>query len=199
MRPFLLLPSLLLLAACASTGEPTASAPAATQSAPARAGFVEVLPGLHAGGQPTAADLERLQAQGVRTVIDLRGEDEHRGYDEAAEAHRLGLAYVSLPVAGADGINAANADALQALLAGHGDGVLLHCGSGNRVGALLALGSANAGMAHEDALALGRKAGLTSLEPTVVERLQAPAPAGEAGDCGNAPGQASGSGSGKAC
>lgn len=178
----------LCLAACASGGKPAAStAPAPQPSASVAPGadaatsrFREVLPGLHTGGQPDAADLARLHALGVRTVIDLRGAGEDRGYDEAAEAQRLGMAYVSLPVAGAEGVTLANANALQALLEQHGDGVVLHCASGNRVGALLALGAADAGMPHEQALALGREAGLKSLEPVVIERLQAPSPAGEA-------------------
>ena len=177
MRPVLLLPSLLLLAACTSTGTPPAAAvatptasPAAT-AAPAATQFIEVLPGLHAGGQPTTADLARLQAQGVHTVIDLRGEAENRGYDEAAAARHLGLTYVALPIAGADAITPANAAALRALLDEHGDGVLLHCASGNRVGALLALDGLHAGLPREQALALGRKAGLKSLEPAVVEKM----------------------------
>ena len=161
--------------------------------------FAEVRPGLHAGGQPTAADLARMQAQGVHTVIDLRGENADRGYDEAAEARRLGLAYVALPVTGADGITAANAEALQALLDAHRNGVLLHCASGNRAGALLALGHANAGMPRDQALALGRAAGLKSLEPAVIERMQAPAPAVDAERCGKDAGGTSGSRSGKAC
>ncbi|WP_052631412.1 prolyl oligopeptidase family serine peptidase [Pseudoxanthomonas suwonensis] len=140
---------------------------------PAPRTFAEPRAGLHTGGQPSAQDLARLQAQGVRTVIDLRTPGEDRGFDQAAEARRLGLAYVALPIAGKDDITAANATALQALLEQHGDGVLLHCGSGNRVGALLALGAAQGGASHEEALALGRQAGLTSWEPVVVERLEA--------------------------
>ena len=133
--------------------------------------FAEPRPGLRTGGQPTLRDLERLQAQGVRTVIDLRGTGEDRGFDEAAEARRLGLEYVALPIAGKDDVNPANASALQALLREHGDGVLLHCGSGNRVGALLALGAAAGGAPRAQALALGRNAGMTSLETRVAEQL----------------------------
>jgi uncharacterized protein (TIGR01244 family) len=133
--------------------------------------FPEPRAGLRTGGQPTAQDLVRLQAQGVRTVIDLRGRDEDRGFDEAAEATRLGLAYVALPIAGKNDITPASADALQALLDEHGDGVLLHCASGNRVGALLALAAARAGVPAAEALAFGREAGLASLEPVVAAQL----------------------------
>jgi uncharacterized protein (TIGR01244 family) len=137
--------------------------------------FVQPQPGLHTGGQPSPEDLARLKSEGVRTVIDLRGPQEDRGYDEAAEAQRLGLAYITLPIAGKDDVSLANAKALNALLkAQHGD-VLLHCASGNRVGALLALGAVQIeGVSRDEALVLGRAAGLKSLEPVVVERLAAP-------------------------
>jgi uncharacterized protein (TIGR01244 family) len=55
--------------------------------------------------------------------------------------------------------------------------VFVHCASGNRAGALLAIGAAHSGgMTPEAALEFGRKAGLTSLEPVVRERLGMPAP-----------------------
>ena len=138
--------------------------------------FTQPKAGLHTGGQPSQEDLARLESQGVRTVIDLRGAQEDRGYDAAAEARRLGMAYVALPITGKDDITPANARALQDLLKAQQGDVLLHCASGNRVGALLALGAALDGTSQEDALTLGRAAGLTSLEPVVVERLAAPEP-----------------------
>ena len=53
--------------------------------------------------------------------------------------------------------------------------VLLHCASGNRVGALLALAAVQVdGASPEAALTLGRAAGLKSLEPVVMERLAKP-------------------------
>jgi uncharacterized protein (TIGR01244 family) len=137
--------------------------------------FAQPKPGLYTGGQPTQEDLVRLKSEGVRTVIDLRGPQEDRGYDEAAEARRLGLEYIALPIAGKDDISPANAKALNDALKAQDGDVLLHCASGNRVGALLALGAARIeGVSKEEALALGRAAGLKSLEPVVVERLAAP-------------------------
>ena len=78
--------------------------------------FVQPRPGLHTGGQPSRDDLARLQAEGVRTVIDLRAPQEDRGYDQAAEVRRLGMDYIALPIAGEDDITPANAAALHALL-----------------------------------------------------------------------------------
>lgn len=136
--------------------------------------FTQPRPGLHTGGQPSPEDLARLQAQGVRAVIDLRGPQEERGYDQAAEVRRLGMDYITLPIASKDDVTPANAAALHALLDAQDGDVLLHCASGNRVGALLALRAATAGVPHEDALELGRAAGLKSLEPVVLEQLGKP-------------------------
>jgi uncharacterized protein (TIGR01244 family) len=135
--------------------------------------FTQPQPGLHTGGQPSQDDLARLKSEGVRAVIDLRGAQEDRGYDEAAEARRLGLTYIALPIAGKDDVTPANAKALGELLRAQDGDVLLHCASGNRVGALLAMDAAARGVPREEALALGRKAGLKSLEPVVEEQLPA--------------------------
>jgi len=142
------------------------------------ADFTEARPGLHTGGQPTRDELKQLRDEGVRTVIDLRGPQEARGYDEANEVEALGMTYIALPISGKDDINAAQAKALHRLLQDREGEVLLHCASGNRVGALLALGAAQVdGLSADEALALGRAAGLKSLEPVVMEQLTKPVPA----------------------
>lgn len=122
-------------------------------------------------GQPDAALLAQAKAAGYAAVIDLRTAAEDRGMDEAAEVEAAGLTYHSLPVDGAKGTTFANARVLQDMLAGIDGPVLLHCRSGNRVGALLALTAAEAGASLDEALDIGRKAGLTTLEPIVIERL----------------------------
>lgn len=140
------------------------------------AAFAQPRAGLYTGGQPTAAQLAQLAAAGVRTVIDLRTADEPRGYDEAATAAQLGLRYIALPIAGADAITADHAAALGRALASEDAPVLLHCASGNRVGALLALVAASEdGVPAQAALDMGKRAGLKSLEPVVRERLGLPA------------------------
>jgi uncharacterized protein (TIGR01244 family) len=136
--------------------------------------FAQPQPGLHTGGQPSQEDLARFKSEGVRTVIDLRGRQEDRGYDEAAAARRMGMTYIALPITGKDDITPAKAKALGELLTAQDGDVLLHCASGNRVGALLALDAAARGIPREEALELGRKAGLKSLEPVVVEQLGKP-------------------------
>lgn len=131
--------------------------------------------GRYAGGQPTPAELEGLAGRGVRTVINLRAAGEPLDYDEAAEARRLGLEYVALPIAGAADLDDARVREFgRQLDAAHSRGaVLVHCASSNRVGAMVALDAAlNRGATLGQALAVGRAAGLASLEPAVVARVQ---------------------------
>ena len=111
-------------------------APAQTLDVPNRH---EPLPGITTAGQPSAAALEAAADAGYKTVIDLRGPAEDRGFDERVAVQRLGMNYVSLPVDGAAGVTYENAAELDRVLAELPKPVLLHCSSGNRAGALLAL------------------------------------------------------------
>ena len=122
--------------------------------------------------QPSEADLATLKEQGYVAVIDLRGAGENRGYDEAAAADAAALGYSPLPITSADAINVENARKLGALLEQYDGPVLVHCGSGNRVGALVALLEAERGASAEEALEAGRAAGLTRSEGVVKKRLK---------------------------
>jgi uncharacterized protein (TIGR01244 family) len=135
----------------------------------------ELSPELITGGQPSRADLEKLKAAGVTTVINLRGAAEQNGFDEAALAAELGLRYLSIPIAGAGDLSAANASKLDAALRSANGKTLLHCASSNRVGALLALRAVAAGQTVEEAIAFGKSAGMTSLEQAVRTQLTQPA------------------------
>lgn len=167
--------------ACAPSREaPAQSAPAPADGAPAQpaqaaSGWHQPRPGLLTGGQPSPADWATLKAQGVTMVVNLRPDAEMAGRNEGAEVAAAGMAYVGIPVAGAEGIDADRARRLWTLLKVSGGPVFVHCASGNRAGALLALGAAQSGgMTPEAALEFGRRAGLTSLEPVVRERLGLP-------------------------
>jgi uncharacterized protein (TIGR01244 family) len=127
--------------------------------------------GLTSSGQPDAEQLALFAEAGYVAVVDLRGESENRGLDEAAEVESLGLDYVNLPVSGADSISWENANKLDEILSSYDGPVLVHCGSGNRVGALLALSKSKSGADDEEAVAYGRAAGMTGLEPVVRTRL----------------------------
>ncbi len=128
---------------------------------------------LYTAGQPPAAAWQSVAAHGITTVINLRPVAEMAGRDEATEVAAAGLAYFEIPVAGPDDITMVNAMALERLIDSAPGPVLVHCASGNRVGALLALGELESrGLAAEQALAFGRSAGLGSLEPRVREVIQ---------------------------
>ncbi len=133
----------------------------------------EVTPvdGLSAAGQPDETALRIFAENGYKTVIDIRTAGENRGLDEAAVVDKLGMKYINLPIAGPGAISFRNARLLDDLLASAEGPVLLHCASGNRVGALLALGRALNGADAEEALEYGREGGMTRLEGRVREIL----------------------------
>ena len=127
--------------------------------------------GLLTTGQPDAAVLDVVAEAGFAAVIDFRGVDEDRGIDEQAEVESRGLRYVSIPVSGADDISFDNAAILDQVLSETDGPVLLHCKSGNRAAAVLALREKQNGADSEVALALGLDAGLTRHRGVVEERL----------------------------
>ena len=133
-------------------------------------GEVTPVAGITPAGQPDAAALEVFAKNGYAAVIDLRTAGEDRGLDEQAVVEGLGMQYVTMPI-GYEGITFENADALDKLLAEYDEPVLLHCGSSNRVGALLALRAARKGASDTEALEIGRRAGMLSLEPSVRQAL----------------------------
>jgi uncharacterized protein (TIGR01244 family) len=172
--------AVLTLVACGSGHD---HAPDAAQEAeaprPAETEWTELLPNARqpladvvSGGQPSEAQLAEAAAAGYRTVINLRMPSEDGLPDEAARVAELGMEYVSLPIDGAEAITEDNARALSRSLETAERPVLLHCGSGNRVGALLALSAYYVdGRSADEALQYGLDSGLTRLEPLVRERL----------------------------
>jgi uncharacterized protein (TIGR01244 family) len=131
----------------------------------------DVLEGITAAGQPSAAALSAAAAAGYKSVIDLRALTEDRGFDEKATVEGLAMSYVNLPVEGAGGVSYANAAELDKLLADLPKPVLLHCASSNRVGALLALRAKAEGADSDAALELGVANGLGSLKGVVEKKL----------------------------
>lgn len=133
---------------------------------------LQPIDGITSSGQPDAEVLEVVAASGYVAVIDMRGPGENRGLDEKAVIETLGLEYVEFPLVGSEAISFENARRLDKLLTEFDGPVLLHCGSGNRVGAILALRHSLQGADDQDAMEYGKSAGLTSLEPLVKDRLE---------------------------
>lgn len=95
------------------------------------------LPEVVTGGQPAEAHLEELARRGYRTVLDLRAPEEPRPFDEPAAARRLGLEYLNLPVT-PETLTDETFSRFRDLMRDRGRRpVIVHCGSGNRVGAVL--------------------------------------------------------------
>lgn len=125
-------------------------------------------------GAIDAEDIAVLQAAGIKHVIDLRAPEEHPDLDEARLVEEHGMTYHVLPIKGAESLTRENARELARLLDAAGDDMtIVHCSSGNRVGALIALREAwIENRSAEEAIAEGKRWGLTRLEPSVRELLE---------------------------
>lgn len=130
-------------------------------------------------GQPSKKQLAELAKAGVKNIVNLRPLTEQQ-WDEAAYVASLGMQYHSIPVAGVAGVSLANAAKLKRLLQSlESESTLVHCGSANRVGALIAVDSAiTEKQTIEEAIQLGKNWGLSSLE-TAVRQLVATQKAAE--------------------
>jgi protein tyrosine phosphatase (PTP) superfamily phosphohydrolase (DUF442 family) len=122
---------------------------------------------LFTGGQPTKEQLKSLSAMGIKHIINLRPLAEQT-FNEAEHVTNLEMGYHSIPVADAQAVSFENARALsQLLIKFNGEGVFVHCASGNRVGALMALSASEQGLSEQAAIEKGQRFGMTSLEPVV--------------------------------
>ena len=127
--------------------------------------------GFVASGQPNEAVLKNFADAGYGTIVDLRMPDEDRGMDEKTVIEGLGMTYVTLPIGSAEDLSFENAAKLDEIMSGLDGPAVVHCASGNRVGALIALRAKANGASNEDALAVGKAAGLTRLEDVVRKKL----------------------------
>jgi uncharacterized protein (TIGR01244 family) len=163
--------SLLLLAVSAFAGEGEQGIHV-DLDAVVDAGAVTPVDGITSAGQPDAAALRVFAESGYAVVIDMRGPKEDRGMvDFVGAVEATGMKYIAFPIATTEEINFETAAKLDALLEDMDGPVLLHCASGNRVGALLALRQSLKGADDESVLAYGKDAGMTRLEPRVREVL----------------------------
>jgi protein tyrosine phosphatase (PTP) superfamily phosphohydrolase (DUF442 family) len=120
------------------------------------------------GGQPSQVDFSIMKDGGIQHVVNLRPSSE-ADWNEKEVVDTLGMSYHQLEIAGVDDINVANARQLGALIKGFdNEAYFIHCASGNRVGALIAINEALVnGKDIEQAIEMGKQWGLTKLEPQV--------------------------------
>lgn len=172
-----------LLAACAGAapslegveGAESAAAVAEVASAPVASNQSDAVPNVTTGGQPTEEQLRAAAEQGYVAVVRVRGEGEPMQVEEAALAAELGLAYHHIPLSSPDDLDAERVGKLSAILKDAGGPVLLHCSSGNRAAAILALQRRSEGLSADEALQIGQAAGLTRWEDAVRTKFEQPA------------------------
>ena len=117
------------------------------------------------GGQPDTSDIEALAKAGVKTVINFRAEGEFSGYNEQQRVEEHGMQYRHFPIDAKAALNKANVQKFHDMLNATSGKTFLHCGSGNRVGALFALEAFwHKGATAEEAIEIGKAAGLTKLQ-----------------------------------
>lgn len=91
---------------------------------------------IHAGGQPTPDDLKQAAATGFQSVLNLRASGEANALlDEQQQAEAAGLHYAQVPLQPTAADDASIHDALAAVES-LPKPVLIHCGAGNRAGAI---------------------------------------------------------------
>lgn len=128
--------------------------------------------GMLFGGQPSREALRDLKSQGYKTILSTRAADE-LAWDEKALADSLGLRFVTIPMEKpVTEITDDQVSRFAELMETGERPMLLHCGSGNRVAGLWAVWLAeHQGVAPDEALRLGEKAGMTGIRPVVQKRL----------------------------
>ncbi len=121
------------------------------------------------------AKVTALADAGVELIINLQPDDE-LAFDEAAAVKQAGMAYEHLPISGAKDLKQLNILAFDNILRQHhGKKIAMHCGSGNRAGAAIALRAGwLRGRKMDTAMERGYSHGLTSLEEEVHNRLLVP-------------------------
>ena len=129
-------------------------------------------PDLITCGMPGPEDLRQARQAGIKTIINLCQPQEPSPEEPRLPAE-LGMGYHNIPVGGAADLTETKARQLAAIVNDcNNHPVLIHCMSGNRVGALLAMKTFYAdGKSAQESLQAGRAAGLKGLEPEVVRIL----------------------------
>ena len=131
--------------------------------------FVRVNDQFCTGGQPRLEHLEKLKAEGVKAIINLRRPTEHRADEEEAKAKELGLRYFNIPVAYADPKDEQATEFLKITDDPANRPAFIHCTAAIRVGAFWLIRRVlRDGWKFEDALAEAEKIGLREA-PHLVE------------------------------
>jgi uncharacterized protein (TIGR01244 family) len=100
--------------------------------------FHKVNDQVYRGGQPDAQAWPGLAQMGIKTVIDLRREDEHSSAAEMQAVNAAGMKYVNVPMKGVVAPSDQQISKILSLL-NSGEPVFVHCRRGaDRTGAVIA-------------------------------------------------------------
>ncbi len=127
------------------------------------------------GGQPTIDQIKQAGGTGFKTVINLRADNELPDPDqELTWVEDAGMKYIHIPVAGAEGFTLENTKVFAEVLSKPENyPLIVHCKSGQRVGALFVLKAFLIDeKSMEESLEVGGRAGLTTLTPIVKKILE---------------------------
>ncbi len=131
--------------------------------------------GILTGGQPTLDQIKQAGETGFKAVINLRTDKELPDPEqELAWVEGVGMKYIRIPVAGVEGLTRENTKLFaEALSKSENYPLIVHCKSGQRVGAMFALKAFHIDeKSVEESLAIGERAGLTILTPIVKKILE---------------------------
>ena len=113
------------------------------------------------GGQPSLEYLEKLKADGVKTIINLRQPTEYAAAEEEAKAKALGLRYFNIPVSPTDPKDEQATEFLKITDDRDNRPAFIHCRSAARVAAFWMIRRVlRDGWKTEDALREAEKIGL---------------------------------------
>lgn len=113
------------------------------------------------GGQPSLQDLEKLKADGVKAIINLRQPTEYAAAEEEAKAKALQLRYFNIPVSSADPKDEQATEFLKITDNPENRPAFIHCRSAARVAAFWMIRRVlRDGWKIEDALKEAEKIGL---------------------------------------
>jgi uncharacterized protein (TIGR01244 family) len=131
--------------------------------------------GVLTGGQPTFDQIKQAAETGFKVVINLRTDNELPDPDqELTWVEGCGMKYIHIPVSVPEGLSPQNTKVFaEALSKPENYPLIVHCKSGNRVGAMFALKAFYIDEKDiDEALLTGERAGLTKLSPAVRKILE---------------------------
>ncbi len=130
-------------------------------------------PDCFSSGEPTKRQLEGIALAGIKHIISLLPPEKQKEYQEQ-DVLDLKMSYKNIIVDGETGVTFSNAELLLKTIASFNDEpYLLHCASGNRNGALIALYSGKKdGKSVSESIEVGKKWGLSRYEELVRGMLQ---------------------------